>query len=117
MLSKFRKGAAALAVVATAFSATNASAESRTIVIVEGDYFPALTHVQPGDELVFYNNTTVSHTVTGAGEVWTSGAIPAQGSFALTVNADTPETFSGSAPGDTATLLEGAITFAPAPAD
>ncbi|NUH65862.1 hypothetical protein HTT03_11260 [Sulfitobacter sp. S0837] len=117
MLSKFRKSAGVLAVVTTAFAATHALAESRTIVIVEGDYFPALTHVEPGDELVFYNNTTVSHTVTGAGDVWTSGAIPAQGRFTLLVDADTPETFSGPAPGDATATLEGAITFEPAPAD
>lgn len=116
MLNSNRARAGILA-VATAFGATAASAEAYHVLIVEGAYFPALTHVQPGDQLIFVNNTTTSHTVSGPEASWTSGEIPASGTYTLTLNADTPTTFTGAAPGVDAALLEGAISFDPPPTE
>ncbi|SDF60950.1 hypothetical protein SAMN04489759_102559 [Sulfitobacter delicatus] len=111
MLSSFRKGAGMLAVVTTVFGATGALAEARNVLIVDGAYFPALTHVQPGDQLVFINNSTTNHTITGANDAWTSGPIPVLGSYTLDVDADTPETFTGAGSEADAAVMEGAISF------
>lgn len=117
MLNSNRARAGLLTAAATLFGANMASADALHVLIVEGAYFPALTHVQPGDELVFINNTTTSHTVSGPEASWTSGEIPASGSYTLTLSADTPTTFTGAAPGADAAVLEGAISFDPPPVD
>ncbi|SFG63048.1 cupredoxin domain-containing protein [Sulfitobacter dubius] len=95
MLRSYRKSAGALAVAMSALAATGAWAEARNVLIVDGAYFPSFTHVQPGDQVIFTNNATGSHTITGEGEAWTSGAIPVNGSYTLDITADTPGTFSG----------------------
>ena len=84
MLSSYRKSAGALA-LALSVCAASAMAENRNVLIVDGAYFPALSHVQPGDQVVFTNNATGSHT------------------------AETPTTFSGQTLEEPA--FEGAISF------
>ncbi len=117
MLSSFRKGAGVLAVVTTAFAATGALAEARNVLIVDGAYFPAITHVQPGDQLIFTNNAVAAHTIAGEGDSWNSGAIPVNGSYTLDISADMPVTFSGSTASEGAAVLEGAITFEAPPVE
>ncbi|MCZ4367811.1 MAG: hypothetical protein ABJN39_11065 [Sulfitobacter sp.] len=108
MLSSYRKSAGALA-LALSVCAASAMAENRNVLIVDGAYFPALSHVQPGDQVVFTNNATGSHTITGEGDAWTSDAIPVNGSYTLDITAETPTTFSGQTLEEPA--FEGAISF------
>lgn len=109
MLSSYRKTAGALALAMSVFAVSGASAETRYVLIVDGAYFPSISHVQPGDQVVFTNNATGGHTVTGDAEAWTSGAIPVNGSYTLDITAETPTTFRGQTSDNTE--FEGAISF------
>ncbi|MFG6602694.1 hypothetical protein ACGYK2_07050 [Sulfitobacter sp. 1A10359] len=108
MLSSYRKSTGALA-LALSLCAAGAIAESRNVLIVDGAYFPSLSHVQPGDQVVFTNNATGSHTITGEDEAWTSGPIPVNGNYTLDITAQTPTRFSGQTLEEPA--FEGAISF------
>ncbi len=109
MLTSYRKSAGALALAMGVFAASGALAETRNVLIVDGAYFPSQSHVQPGDQVIFTNNATGSHTVTGEGEAWTSGAIPVNGSYTLDITAETPTSFSGQTMEEP--VFEGFISF------
>jgi plastocyanin len=104
----FRVGACALAAALT-LAAPAVRADTYSVLIVEGAYFPPMIFAQPGDTLVFENRSGAAHTVSGPEESWTSGAIAPEGSYALNVTEETPLSFSGAwAEGD---MIEGAISF------
>lgn len=122
MLVSFRKGVCALAAAIT-MTATAAGAVDHEILIVEGAYFPPLTYAEIGDRLVFVNSSNSPHIVEGPEEAWTSGPIPVEGSYTLTLDDETPLTFMASADteedgdgaGDEAIEQIGQITYDPPP--
>lgn len=130
MLYSFRKGTFALAAAAL-FAGTVAQAETHSVLIVDGGFFPPLVYVQPGDDIEFVNNSEAVQIITGEGEAWTSGQIDLDGSFVLAVNDEMPQSFvavivegeadAGAGDGDDDVGNEGALelfgefTFEPAP--
>lgn len=93
MLKSLCKGACALAAVMS-FSAA-AQAEDHVIMIVDGSYFPATIYAAEGDALIFQNESSSEHTITGENDAWTSGSIAMKDTFTLEVTEATPATFSG----------------------
>ncbi|WP_432816729.1 hypothetical protein [Sulfitobacter sp. JB4-11] len=130
MLYSFRKGAFALAAAVT-LAGTAAQAETHSVLIVDGGFFPPVVHVQPGDEIEFTNNSESVQIITGDAESWTSGEIELDSTYLLAVNEELPHGFvavivqgeadAGEGDGDTDAGNEGALelygefTFEPAP--
>ena len=112
MLKYSRKGVFAVA-TALSFAAGAAQAEEHVVLIVDGSYFPSVVYANPGESIMFRNNSDASHTVNGPAESWTSGAIGSEATFILNIEEDTPPTFSGL--GSDGTEAEGEIIFAEAP--
>jgi plastocyanin len=108
----------------TSTSAT-VPAMDHEVIIVDGAYFPPLIYAQVGDRLVFVNLSSGVHTVQSPAEEWTSGAIPINGTFTLTLAAETPLSFNASVEtegssaeaGDVVLEQVGEITYEPAPVD
>lgn len=105
--------AKAAAVAALLCTATAARAADHVILIVDGAYFPLVTHAAPGDRLIFTNTLATEQQVSGINDVWTSGPIAQDGSFAVELDETTPSGFYGIAPD--ATVYEGSFTFDAAP--
>ena len=130
MLYTFRKGACALAAAAM-FAGTAAQAETHSVLIVDGGFFPTVVYVQPGDQIEFTNNSESVQVITGASDSWTSGEIDLDGSFLLSVDEEMPQNYvavivdgtadAGEGDGDDdmgnegALELHGEFTFEPAP--
>ncbi len=79
---------------------------------MDGSYFPSVVYANPGDNILFHNNSDASHTVNGPEESWTSGPISSEAMFSLKVEETTPPTFTGL--GSDGTEAEGEIIFAEA---
>ncbi len=94
MLNSMTKGACALATALT-LTGTTALADIHTIEIVDGAYLPTISYVNPGDELVFENETEHDHIVSGPNGSWTTGVIPPGGSYIHNINSQMELTFSG----------------------
>lgn len=113
MLISFRNRACALAAAMTVAGASAAFAETHNVLIVDGAYFPPLLNVALGDNVTFTNNSTITHTISGAGDAWTSGPIGVEASFTLDITDETPTSFGGMGEGDVAMegtlLLDGAV--------
>lgn len=130
MLYSFRKGTFAIAAAAL-FAGTAAQAETHSVLIVDGGFFPPIVYVQPGDEIEFVNNSEAVQIISGEGEAWTSGEINLDGAFVLEVNDEMPQSYvavivqgeadAGEGDGDDDLGNEGALelfgefTFDPAP--
>lgn len=131
MLNSCRKGfyiiaaAACLGGGAAMAQGTSAPAMDHSVVIIDGAYFPALIYAQVGDSLVFENASSGVHIIEGPADSWTSGPIPVNGTFTLTLDETTPLVFSASADtegdsledGDVVIEQIGEITYDPAPFD
>ena len=94
MLNSMTKGACALAAALT-FTGTSAFADFHTIEIVDGAYFPAISFVGRGDDLIFENETDTDQIVNGPDGSWTTGVIPPGGRYIHNINNQMPLTFSG----------------------
>ncbi|KIN61932.1 hypothetical protein Z946_788 [Sulfitobacter noctilucicola] len=94
MLNSYRSGICALA-VATSFIAGAAQAESHVVLIMEGGYFPAVTYVSAGDEVIFRNESGATHEMGGPEDVWSSGPIGMDGTYHLSLSEETPLVFTG----------------------
>lgn len=114
MLKSMTKGACALAAALT-FTGTAALAEIHIIEIVDGAYLPTISYVAPGDSLIFENESGGEHTVSGPEDSWTTGVIPAGGSYTHSIDAEMALTFSGS-DSEGAEMI-GELSFEPAPLD
>ena len=90
----FRKGACAGA-AALALMAGAAQAGNHLVMIVDGGYFPAVTYAKPGDNLVFENKSSGTHTLSGPDNVWESEPIGIDGRYVLNLTNETPLTFMG----------------------
>ncbi|WP_386625439.1 cupredoxin domain-containing protein [Sulfitobacter geojensis] len=112
MLNSSRKGVLAVA-AALSFVAGAAQADNHVVLIVDGSYFPSVVYANPGDNIVFRNNSDASHTVNGPEGSWTSGEIGSEAMYRLNIKHDTPPTFTGL--GTDGTQAEGEIIFAEAP--
>lgn len=108
MLNSYRKGALAIA-AALSFSASAAQAEEHVVLIVDGSYFPSVVFASTGDTILFKNESTATHTVSGAEAVWTSEEIHPAGEFVLQLDESIPSTFSGTGGGFE--LANGEIVF------
>lgn len=109
MLDRIYKGLCAAA-LAMSVAAPPAHAETVSVLIVDGGYFPAIVHVNEGDTLVFSNASSDTHVVAGPDEAWVSEPIPVDGSFSMELTAETPPTFHGTSSNDTE--IYGEIAFA-----
>ena len=130
MLNSFRKGAFAFAAAATMIGSA-AQAETHSVLIMDGGFFPPIVYVQPGDDIEFTNSSDAVQTIFGAAESWTSGEIDIDGTFVLSLNDEMPQSFvativdgeadAGEGDGDDdvgneeALELHGEFTFEPAP--
>lgn len=130
MLISFRKGAFAFAAAATLIGSA-AQAETHSVQIMDGGFFPPLIYVQPGDQIEFINSSEAVQVITGDAESWTSGEISVDGSYVLALDDTMPRNFvsviiegeadSGEGDGDDdigneeALELFGEFTFEPAP--
>jgi len=112
MLNAYRKGAASLATALT-FVAGVASAEEHSVIIFELAYFPAVIYVQPGDTIIFTNESGGEHIVTGNNEAWTTGPISSGTEAILVIEPDMQSTFGGEAAN--AEYIEGNLNFNPPP--
>ncbi|AXI45427.1 hypothetical protein C1J03_04880 [Sulfitobacter sp. SK012] len=92
MLNTYRAGVAALAATLT-FMAGSASAETHNVLILEYAYFPAVTYVQPGDTLIFTNDSGIAHTVVAKDASWTTGEISQGSEKAVVVESSMQSTF------------------------
>jgi len=114
MLTKLTKGASALAVALT-LTSTAAQAGWQSIDIDDGAYLPTITYLVAGDDIVFFNQTSNTHVLTGEGDAWTSGDIGPGDRFILRMNAEVPLNFTGvSSNGET---MQGSFSYEPAPLD
>ena len=95
MLKKTLKGACALAVAAT-FSATAAHADNHTVLVMDGGFFPAVSYVQPGDNVIFTNNSEGEITMSDVNGSWTSDPIAIEGRFVLNITANSAMQFTAS---------------------
>jgi plastocyanin len=117
MLDYMTKGACVLAAALT-FTGTSAIAETHTIEIVDGAYLPTITYVRNGDRLIFENESGADHTVNGPNDSWTTGVIPAGGTYIHNINPldnETEISFSGVAADGTE--INGEWSFEAAPLD
>ncbi len=130
MLISFRKGALAFAAAAT-FAGSAAQAETHSVMIVDGGFFPPVVYVQPGDQIEFVNSSDAVQIITGDAESWTSGELDLDATYLLAVNDEMPKSFvsvvvqgeedAGLGDGDDdisneeAFELHGEFTFEPAP--
>ena len=73
------------AVCALALTSTAALAQQHDILVMPDAYFPAITHVDPGDTVLFVNTTETVQNIVAAGEAWTLGPIPVSGEMLLTI--------------------------------
>lgn len=80
-----RKIAAALAFTLWAMPA---SAAQHEVLILDGAFFPAITHVQPGDTVVFVNMDQRPRRVFGENYGFTSPMIRREQSWALNIVAN-----------------------------
>ncbi len=94
MLKTYRKGAFALA-AALSVMAGAAHANTHTVLIVDGGYFPAVTYAAVGDVISFENASSASHEVGDPAETWTSGSIAIDSVYSLTIEETTPLEFVG----------------------
>ena len=94
MLNSMTKGACALAAALT-LTGTSAFADFHTIEIVDGAYFPAISYVGRGDDLIFENESGSTHIVNGPDGSWTTGEIPPGGRYIHNINNQMALTFSG----------------------
>lgn len=114
----FHKGALAFVALTTAISANSASAQIHDVMILDEAFFPAIVYVEPGDELVFFNDSDAEHTVKGGDDAWSSEIVAVGSTYTYTVNADSPLTFHSvfkDAYHDSATAFGGTISFDQAP--
>ncbi len=110
----FHKGALALAAFTTAISASSAMAETQQVMILDEVFFPAIVYVQPGEQLMFTNDSDRERTVRGADESWTSGPLPFGASFTYTVDTNSPLVFKSlfkTADEESSVSFEGTISF------
>lgn len=122
MLKAKRKSLLALT-AAVSLMGTAALALDHEVVIIDGAYFPPLVHAEPGDRLIFINNSSGTHVVQASDESWTSGPIAINGTFTLTLEEDTPLMFNasvetegnGEEDGDIFLEQIGEITYEPVP--
>lgn len=106
------KGAMAFALSLT-FMASAVEAATHEIAIVHGGYFPAVTYAQAGDQVIFENQSDASHTVQASDGGWTSGSIAPNGTYSMTLDAETALSFTGN--GENGSEVSGSISFDPAP--
>ena len=118
MRATIRLGACALATLL----AGAVQAQTHTVLIMDGSYFPSIVYAQTGDTLVFTNLSSDAHTVSGPDDTWTSGPIAVDGSYQLDLTETTPLTFGGTgrtdadAEGGSAEIeMAGEISYDPAP--
>lgn len=114
MRNSICKGACALA-VATTFAATAAHADNHSVLIQEGGYFPAVSYVNRGDNLIFENNTDQEHIISGPDGSWVSEPIPVDGTWRLNINNQMALTYSGIGSNDE--IMEGSFSYDPAPVE
>jgi len=126
------KGICAAAAVA-AVTATAAQADNHTVLIMDGGFFPAVSYVQPGDNIIFTNNSSGPLRLAGSDSSWSSEAIPVDATYLLNITNSTNHSFvginqdSGSAGAEGETddeyinlddvVMEGAMSFEAAPLD
>ena len=121
MLATIRLGAGALAATAVLWAGA-AQAQTHSVLIMDGSYFPSIIYAQSGDNVVFTNLSSDTHTVSGPEGTWTSGPIAIEGSFQLDLTEATPLAFGGTgrtdpdAEGGSAEIeMAGEISYEPAP--
>ncbi len=112
MLEVFRKGTATLA-TALIFSAGIASAEDHSVIILDQAYFPAVIYVQPGDTVVFSNESGGEHTITAQNDAWTTGPIASGMAHQVLIETGMQSAFGGLAVD--AVYMEGSLDFNPPP--
>lgn len=112
MLTKMTKAACTLAAALT-LTSTAAQAGWQSIDIDDGSFLPTITYLVPGDDIVFFNQTSSTKVLTGEGGAWTSGDIGPGDRFILRMNDEVPLNFSGeSADGE---MMEGSFSYEAAP--
>lgn len=95
--------------------AGTAQADWHHVDIYDGAYLPAISHINPGDGIVFNNRSDVAHTVNGPEDAWTTGPIEPGGRALLEMPRSGSLTFSGAS--SEGADMEGLYSFDPAPVD
>lgn len=130
MLKSFSKGLCAAALAAT-FTASAAHADNHTVLIMDGGFFPAVSYVKPGDNLIFTNNSAGALVLAGADSSWVSNSIGIDATYVLNVTGNTTMEFvavdaNAAVAGDEGetdaeyislddVIMEGALSFNEAP--
>ena len=112
MLTSFRKGSLALATAALCL-ATSAQAGNHVILIVDGAYFPEILQVETGDNVIFNNTSSTSHTVVSESGEWTTGELGTDQTFQIKMRDITELNFSGAGPDGE--VMSGVLTLAAQP--
>lgn len=84
MLAKLK-----LAAIATACWVSSAQAETHIIVLTGLSYFPAITYAQPGDTVIFINESGQSQTIVAKQADWTIGPLAIAEESSLQVTQET----------------------------
>ncbi len=92
MLKNYRARAAALAALITCATGPVA-AESYEVMIMEYGFFPEVSYVQEGDQLIFINMSGLTRRIEGRDAVWVTPDMADGTQFTLNVAADMPDTF------------------------
>lgn len=81
------------AALAMALTSGAALAQEHTILVMQDAYFPDITHVDPGDIVMFVNTTETTQNIVALDEAWSVGPIPASGEMLLTITAGQETTY------------------------
>ena len=115
MLSKFILRAAVTAAALTCTTGS-ASAEQYRILMMEHAFFPDVSFVQPGDEVVFVNMSGETRDLSADDGSWVIAAMANGAEVTLALVEGMPSSFSGIAPSaDPETVVTGVMNFSAPP--
>jgi|GEM_PF-4839898 plastocyanin len=115
MLSKFILRAAVTA-AALIWTTGSASAEQYRILMMEHAFFPDVSFVQPGDEVVFVNMSGETRDLAASDGSWVIAAMANGAEATLALTEGMPSDFTGLAPsGDAANVVTGVMNFSEPP--
>lgn len=108
-----------LATAATLLSATTATADEHTILILPDAYFPQITYLDEGDTVRFVNVSGLAHSLISKNDSWEAGPIPNEGELTMIITNSVQKTFYNKASEleDGSFGVEGRMSFAEAPVD
>jgi plastocyanin len=108
MLSKIILRAAATAIALTCTTGS-ASAETFNVMVLEQSFFPQTNYVQPGDTVIFTNNSGATRTVRSKNMDWSTPELVDGAQATITIGSDFESEFlsrmqgTGTPPASTST--------------